>query len=338
MQRLVRALSNVLSAMCFGCAAGAIDTGGPTTEEPAPEEPGSTTSTPGTSLDGTTAGEPDAPQRTPWGDYALAECEALHACTCADPVGLAEDRDACVALRHEQLASLAATGLYQWNADCAELRLQQIEGNCASGAQSCEAERCALFTGNRGEWSSCDEVLGLLGFPDASACASGLGCFPSWGVCLYTCPPADDPRPEVVECGEHMCLATECYCNPGGHFCKCKPDGGPGEPCGPPMCAPGSFCNAEHLCEAKRPPGAYCETGEECQLEHCDDNDCADLAGEHEACWAVDCADGLVCDPDAYYCKRPGHLGDSCFDKVCEDGLTCSWAGLCEPLYCEVYG
>jgi hypothetical protein len=125
----------------------------------------------------------------------------------------------------------------------------------------------------------------------------------------------DDPCGDDAEC--------KCECDVGWHGDKCEFG-----PCDPDPCEDGHVCipgdDGTYECECE---GDHCEVGPGYDCE--DNNPCTDenianghfyhphhnpnkfvQCDEHGGCFVMDCPPGLVWDPEAYTCNRPGGLAE----------------------------
>ncbi|MFV8756134.1 hypothetical protein ACNOYE_36755 [Nannocystaceae bacterium ST9] len=100
------------------------------------------------------------------------------------------------------------------------------------------------------------------------------------------------------------------------------------------MALPGSV-TTKQVGEVCDPATEICVAGSQCMVDPMAPSDpatCVQLPGEGEAC-TFGCDVGLYCDPADLICKGPVGEGEACdYQILCQDGLYCGMADLCEPL------
>ncbi|HYB99864.1 MAG TPA: hypothetical protein VEC57_12105 [Candidatus Limnocylindrales bacterium] len=119
---------------------------------------------------------------------------------------------------------------------------------------------------------------------------------------IEACVPCQDPgQAEPIVCDDDVACTTD-LCTPKG--CTSTPQHS--------LCADGSFCNGQELCDA----GAGCVAADAVDCSHlntaCAAGSCSEQA---QACIAMPVADGTACD-DADACTT----GDACSSGVCQGG------------------
>jgi len=186
-----------------------------------------------------------------------------------------------------------------------------------------------------------------------SICAFDPSCTDACcpGECRFFPGPfaAGEPCESEQECER----GTYCRFQPGAdEVASCTPLPDEGESCeifnygADDLCAKGTFCNDDLLCEEHRKEGAACDSDDQCEpTSKCDDV-CVARVKKGKPCESVDdCLHGdNICHEGE--CMEPLGLGDECGEwtrrcanyAVCE-GNTCTELGLvgdpCDPLGLE---
>lgn len=202
---------------------------------------------------GPVVGEREAPNL-----LASKACDARQQCACADEA-------ACTQRIRDDIEAAGVQarrfGL-RYHGGCAQEWVAALEAGRCESIEACEMP-CPIYQGTRPLDEPCRDWA-----PWMSDCGPDLRCVA--GICVE------------MECGATMDTGTtgeelcETPCAPGErcHAGRCERPAAEAESCDDLPCESDLFCNADFLCEARKPDGAACSGHDECRSNACPVGSC----------------------------------------------------------------